>query len=358
VLLGALIRYSRSLQRVFCSFFSLGANSFLRKVDDSSKWEDVGDDIAREKTSQVLRDAIHAKKSFSIGTKLPPSISKISDIMPTPAPSLSNEGRMATPSTKKETKETRKTPATSASSNSSGSEMRNNQGFSPEFPHPYSSSSRMTHANTFGAPTDGFSQVSMANMMYQYPITPSSANAGLETARKRPRLQHESPLPSFAYQRHYHHRPYSYLPYGQSNTPPVSMMFSPPNFRIQTFPFSPASVAASQSYNQDASTTTTKIPSSDASCDQPGHYFVPPNNPRRGNDCWIVDVPPYNADNSLRSSPRQEPQQRHLEEPFPHHAHEQPSPDFDLFNEELLSDSEHREGSISPYAYPKRDSFI
>jgi hypothetical protein len=34
------------------------AHRFLRKDPRTSKWEDVGDDIAREKTSQVLRDAV------------------------------------------------------------------------------------------------------------------------------------------------------------------------------------------------------------------------------------------------------------------------------------------------------------
>ena len=38
----------------------------MRKcLGSSEEWEDVGDNIAREKTSQVLRDALTARKSFS-----------------------------------------------------------------------------------------------------------------------------------------------------------------------------------------------------------------------------------------------------------------------------------------------------
>lgn len=304
----------------------------------------------------MLRDAIHAKKSFSTGSKLVPSVTKDTDIIPTPGPLPSKEGRMATPSTKKETQKSRRSPATSASSASSRSDLRNDQPYSPELPHPYTSLYRMAHVNALGAPMGGFSQGSMDNMMYQFPITPSSANVAFSMARKRPRHQHESPLPSFAYQRHYHHRPYHYFSYGQSNTPPVSMMFSPPNFRSQTFPFSPASVAAGQSYTRETSSTTSKVASHDASRDQGFSYFVPPDAPKKGNDCWIVDVPPYDAENSVRSTALQESQQRHIGETFQQHLDEQPSPDYDLFNEELLSDSEHRDGSISPLAYPKRDS--
>jgi hypothetical protein len=324
---------------------------FLRKLDDSSKWEDVGDEIAREKTSQVLRDAIHAKKSFSTGSKPVQTAAKDADTIHTPGPQISNEKRMATPSTNKDIQESRKTPATSASTASSGTELRNDEVFSPELPHPYHSLYRMNHMNVFGAPTG-----STDNMLHQFPVTPSSANAAVSASRKRPRHHHESPLPSFAYHSHYHHRPYSYFPYGSSNTPPVSMMFSPPNFRTQTFPFSPASVAPSRSYTRDASSTTSRIPSCGASSDQGVHYFAPPNRPRTGNDCWIVDVPPYATENSASYAAPQEPQQRRTEEHFSQQPLEQPSPDFDLFNEELLSDSEHRDGSISPFAYPKRDS--
>eukprot|EP00934_Nitzschia_sp_Nitz4_P008301 Nitzschia sp. Nitz4//scaffold1_size375055//282622//283975//NITZ4_000308-RA/size375055-augustus-gene-0.724-mRNA-1//-1//CDS//3329541141//8291//frame0 len=42
------------------------AARFLKYDADTNKWEDVGDDVAREKTSQVLRDAAKSKKTFAM----------------------------------------------------------------------------------------------------------------------------------------------------------------------------------------------------------------------------------------------------------------------------------------------------
>lgn len=304
----------------------------------------------------MLRDAIHAKKSFSARSKSAQSAEIGGDTKPTPSPLPTNKETIATPSSNKTREERRKTPATSASSDSSRSEQRRDGVFSPQLlPHPYSSLYTMSHMNPSGEPMDGFSHSSMASMGHQLRVTPSTGNAAPSTARKRPRLNQDSPFPSFAYQRHYHHRPYSYYPYGPSNTPPLSMMFSPPNFRTQSYAFSPASIPG-QHYAGESASAASTAPNQGTTRERGVDHFIPSSRRTSGNDCWIGDVPPFAPDNPSRYANPQMARQQLIEEAIPEHPQEPPSPNFDLFNEEILSDSEQRDGSISPFTYPKRDS--
>jgi hypothetical protein len=64
-----------------------------------------------------------------------------------------------------------------------------------------------------------------------------------------------------------------------------------------------------------------------------------------GTDCWINDVPKFSPFASSQPQPSQHEDGRTAG-----------NSDFDPFNDDLLSDSEHGDGGISPFPFPKRDS--
>jgi hypothetical protein len=70
-------------------------------------------------------------------------------------------------------------------------------------------------------------------------------------------------------------------------------------------------------------------------------------------DCWINDVPRFSSPFSASDvhGLHQVQQRRPSQAPFG-----SGSSDFDPFNDELLSDSERGDGTISPFPYHRRDS--
>mmetsp|Transcript_35918 Transcript_35918/g.86798 ORF Transcript_35918/g.86798 Transcript_35918/m.86798 type:complete len:352 (+) Transcript_35918:1332-2387(+) len=154
---------------------------FLRKNPETNKWEDVGNDIAREKTSQVLRDAVALHSESSPSTENEPSLESKSPL------AARNDTSFQRPRATAE--DEREYAAVVRSSNPR--EIR-----SPNFYH-----IRHPYMNITPQPVP-----------YHLPVTPASSEA-----RKRPRY-YESPLPS------YHNTP-NYL-----NTPshPLGVMLSPP----------------------------------------------------------------------------------------------------------------------------------
>ncbi|KAL3943848.1 MAG: hypothetical protein SGBAC_002099 [Bacillariaceae sp.] len=173
---------------------------FLRKNPETNKWEDVGNDVAREKTSQVLRDAVafHSVPSPSTGD----------------GPSLESQSPLAVrnDTTFQRVRDTaedeREYPADVRTSDPR--EIRSPNYY--HFRHPYM-------------------DITPQPVPYHLPVTPASSEA-----RKRPRY-YESPLPS------YHNTP-NYL-----NTPshPLGVMLSPPprnEARRPTYSYYPANSSA------------------------------------------------------------------------------------------------------------------
>jgi hypothetical protein len=140
-------------------------------------------------------------------------------------------------------------------------------------------------------------------------VTPASS-----TGRKRPR-HYESPVPA-AYR-------YVYPPQHSSivTNIPTCMIRSPPHWSQNCRPCPPA-------YYPAESSVYSAVPSP---------AFHSPYSPQSSsggqtsNQPWVADVPPYTAAPTTGTNN-----------------------EFDLFNGELLSPE--REGAISPFVHPKRDS--
>ena len=198
---------------------------------------------SREKASQVLRDAIQARKSFSedsikntVGDEIYHTKEERKD--------LSHKTKNAP--VKLSLKENRRKPPPSVD-NSKGSVplgyMPTEHPFSPDtlrLHHPFTSYRCMPISDTTSHPKNSREDIphfSMASIPYQYPVTPSSSNIALSTARKRQRYCQESPLVQG-----YHQYPYP-TPMQQSvppiDTPSVSMMYAtPPNSKPKGLAFS------------------------------------------------------------------------------------------------------------------------
>ena len=212
---------------------------FLRKCSATTdEWEDVGDSIAREKTSQVLRDAIQARKSFSGDA----------DKYTWRKNSLDAERRKSPP------QKVTKTPAQQSFPPSRQSIPVPLWRINPSVPSPYRTNnnvyspaySSMIHKpygrvpiSDFGNPLEDAPNFSNASLPYhQYPVTPTSSSIALSTARKRARYSQESPLIQG-----YHKYPYSTPirnvdpPISSPQTPPV-FKTPPPNAKSRGHPFS------------------------------------------------------------------------------------------------------------------------
>ena len=220
-----------------------------------------------------------------------------------------------------------------------------------------------------------FSHSSARPLPVQYPVTPSSSaniNTTSTTARKRPRYTHESPLVAGYHQNQFHPMPGFHSSMSSRGTPSeVPFMFgSPPNPRTQGFPFSPPYVPGSMMMGQSATSgfnrgmsMSAKLPaSSTKSNERPNddQSVSTKETPAAGqpsnenSDCWINDIPRFS---SPFSSSADVHSLHHVQQRRPSQA---PlgggSSDFDPFNDELLSDSERGDGTISPFPYTRRDS--
>lgn len=212
---------------------------FLRKISSKpGEWEDVGDIVAKEKASQVLRDAIQARKSFSKdGTK---PISKISSL------SVQSK-RKRPPQEMKITSQQRpfrvlpKLPVSQWKNNGSLplTYRSSNNVYSPAYssvPRPFNSYGRVPFSNP-GNPTEDVPIYSTTLLPHQYPVTPSNSSIAVSTAKKRQRLAQESPLTEG-----YHQYPYP-TPMRSANaekSPLALTSFSSPiKAHIRGLPFSP-----------------------------------------------------------------------------------------------------------------------
>jgi hypothetical protein len=372
---------------------------FLKKCPNS-KWEDVGDEIAREKTSQVLRDAIQSKKSFSGDTpaRIPVVDRKRIGTQGIGTGQQSQPSRRSDqamkreePSSPMETTTARAPPspyrvvsqqpfASYSSSSTSHHRTPSSVGTAPRdwthshdrprYHQPVSADSMdSTHdrAAWWNHHHQNYHQQYYAHSFHpygyqpsgQYPVTPAAAaHPASAPPRKRQRHQQMAPLPPSMYdyspEQHYHSL-------HAANTPPVSAMFSPPNARMQSF--SPASASAplptlssSQSYTESVKGGMEECQTTASSSEK--HAFSAPEQGRStGRDSWISDVPQF----TLPRAAGTDKHERHSQQPQ-ERPHQQPSPpqaDLGLYQEDLLSDSEHggKDGSISPVTYPpRRDS--
>lgn len=280
---------------------------FLKKDMDTSTWIDVGDEIAREKASQVLRDAVSEKNgpmakprkktptesSLSVPTRIDraadPTVSNFSsedvayiDHMP---------GASMHPAFSRSAAFPQVMPPTTRSSS---------------YLHPYQQST---------APFEHPAQIPM-----RYPsVTPASERV----ARKRPRVI-DSPTPVASY---------SY--------------FSPNNnsFRAASHPGTGFAFSSPASRTSMSRSSSGYIPHptpsyvsgphrSPASIGTIQHYSSQSSSRHR--ETWVPDVHPHY---SVRRSPVVS------------------AGDFDPYNAEILSDhSDHRDGSVSSFADERRDS--
>lgn len=280
---------------------------FLKKDTDTSTWVDVGDEIAREKASQVLRDAVSEKNGpMARSRKKTPIESSVSvptgidAVAGTVQANFSNEdvayidhmpGASAHPAFSRSASFPRMMPPTTSASS---------------YFHPYQQSTA-----SLGHP---------AQIPMRYPsVTPASEQA----ARKRPRVvDSPTPVPSYDYLSPHNNsfRGVSHPALGFGFPSPASgtsiSRGSPGYFPHSTASYfsgphrSPLSVASQQNYSSQSSS--------------------------RHRENWVPEVRPHY---SVHRSPAAS------------------AGDFDPYNEEILSDhSDHRDGSVSPFAYEKRDS--
>lgn len=235
---------------------------FLRKCSSrSEEWEDVGDSIAREKTSQVLRDAIQARKSFS----------KDRNKFILNDTSLPVEQKRKTPPQKEKTPPVQQSfqpshrkqsvPQWRTNPSVPLAYRTNNHVYSPAYSsiyhHPYNSYRRVPVSDP-GNSIENAPNFSSASLPYQYPVTPTSSSLALSTATKRQRYSQDSPLIQG-----YHQYPYP-TPIRSVNPPSpplVSTVFTTPtnrNTNVRGLPFSPNKEADLTSLRRISTLQTTK----------------------------------------------------------------------------------------------------
>lgn len=312
---------------------------FLKKSSDDT-WEDVGDEIAREKTSQVLRDAINSVKTFS---NMPSTNIDVTTPETSSSKKPSKQGAKAV--THEKSTPMKRPPF------SEGFQIRPLSAASDSVQAPthgwsnvHAKTPSIVHNSYSGSDPRPFMRHDAAFLQQPYHVTPSMTILPPSAARKRARF-FESPLVPG-----YHRTPGFYSSDNNSayGTPNVSYMYgSPPNPRKQNFMYTPPSISyrtaalpvnndhvtgtasasapylsAGDSNKKDPSDTRFVMPTGQASAGQPSG---------ESSDCWISDVPPFQSDQ--KPAARQQQQPRFGAE------------DFDPFNDELLSDSEHRDAS-------------
>jgi hypothetical protein len=324
-----------------CVCLSNLSHRFLKKIDDDN-WEDVGDEIAREKTAQVLRDAINSVKAFSNMTPVEFDVTtpEVSSMAPTRKKAKAVTHEKSTPLKRQASSERCSHQSSSSGSVSpfaSGHGLISDHSKSPAICYSYfrGCNSHPPHV-----------QHNVAAGSNLYPVTPYMSIFPPSAARKRARY-HESPLPAE------YHRTNLYAGDGSAySTPNVSYMYgSPPNPRKQGFIYTPPSVSyrmpllatnASKggatgveapstlffNFRKDASEDGMISAASQANAGQPSGEST---------DCWINDIPMFQA--------HQKPPGRHHQLQYPSYT-----ADFDPFNDDLLSDSEHQDGS--PLFFP------
>jgi len=234
---------------------------FLRRV--SKGWEDVDDKIAREKVSQVLRDAIHARKLNKRAVVRNDTEIKASSNAKEEGKEMPQQLKR-TPVNHSSEQSCRWLPEPVGSSNNHQyPENRPTENiFSPDtlplphsLPHPCTLYGRVSISEASlnrrhsGEDATHFSVPS--SLSHQYPVTPSSSNIAMSTAKKRrQRYFQGSPL----VQGYHHYDPYHQYPYptpirqnaSPAGMPPVSMRTSSPNIKSRGLVFSPPARSISE----------------------------------------------------------------------------------------------------------------
>lgn len=263
------------------------------------QWEDVGDYVAREKASQVLRDAVSEKNGpMTKSGKKPPTESRRANLPIEPMETLSAYEA----SGQQNGQENLMTPV-SVESSQQAQELR------PDW-----SASNFRLHQPYVHRGGNYRNATNPEAHAYYPsVTPASSAA----ARKRPRVQ-DIPMLSF----NYFSTPNSSV---MTNTPPPTSMS--PSFHHQRLMY-----PSSSYYSYASSHYSPSQHHSPASAMIPSHYLNQSGG--RRNEPWVADI--HNQ--------------------LPAHSSTTQYQDFDLYNEELLSDhSDHRDGSLSPimFSYPK-----
>lgn len=227
---------------------------FLRKDAHTCKWEDVGDDIAREKTSQVLRDAVSEKNGpmAKSRTKLTPQ----RDISPsTEAETKGGSNREALTPAWQDQNEVRHARS-----------KRPHTPREPRFDIPLSS---CYYSHQYAGYTTSIRPSPLPHTPSNHSVTPAT----LSMARKRPRVS-ESPVSTYNY---YSPSSSKYL----TNTSP-GIFFSSPAPRYQRQKPSPSYFSYTRS---------------PASAVIPSHYASQESGGR--NEPWLADVNAQFADSRL-----------------------------------------------------------
>jgi hypothetical protein len=221
------------------------AHRFLRKDPRTSKWEDVGDDIAREKTSQVLRDAVALQSA---------------------------------PVAKDDTNQSYRDQDVVGENAARSSQRRAYPGQSVVFSQQLKSQSDQTCSrHPYSAYTESMNETSSSGTAPYHPtVTPASATAG----RKRPRY-YESPVPAA----------YVYPPQHSSivtNTP-TYMICSPQHRPRNCRPSPPAYYAALSLVYSGAPSPAIH-----------SHYSPQSSSWQTANQPWVAaDLPPYAAPSTV-----------------------------------------------------------
>lgn len=272
----------------------LAVSRFLKKDTKSNRWDDVGDDIAREKASQVLRDAVSEKNGPMARSKK--KIGPSHDVF-RPIHIAVNQR-----------------PATDDRIQGEYSHYDRFQ--IPSF-HPATvrdmppSSTVLNHPYVYSAASYRPPSVSMT------PRHPSVTPAIASDSRKRPRLQ-ESPSTAYSYNR--------FSPHNTSvgmNTP-TEMILSTPVARDQLMP------SSRHGYFSHGSSQGAYSP---ASAMIPEHYASGSRN-----EPWMADI--------------------HLHDPTQRAPVAAASDFDPYNEDILSDHSDHRDGAISPIIYPKQEDSI
>jgi hypothetical protein len=309
---------------------------FLKKMEDGT-WEDVGDEIAREKTSQVLRDAINSVKAFSNMTDIQFDVT--TPVVSSQAPSRKSAKAVthekASPLKRQSSSERYPTQPLRIDSTSPFVSVHGGTNDHCKSPAIYHSYFRGPNPQPPNLPHN------FASVPNQYPVTPYMSILPPSASRKRARY-HESPLIA-------ENRTPSFYPSDSSayGTPNVSYMYgSPPNPRKQSFIYTPTSMsyrlpvlgANANNGGETGAETSSSLFLNVRKDANDGDLISAPGQPSgESTDCWINDIPTF---------------QSHQKPPARHHQLHHPTgaADFDPFNDDLLSDSEHRDGS--PLFFP------
>jgi hypothetical protein len=265
---------------------------FLRKDPETSMWEDVGDEIAREKASQVLRDAVSEKNGPLAQTVSPPydPISR-GGFRECNSPSKGVEGNYdPIPIGDPSRSSSQATASASQTTSSSALDHRYQDFFAP-----------------YGPATS-----------YIPPLYPSVTPASDQLARKRLRVSATPPTYTFNTVECVSSRKRVYY----QRDPGDMTMRSPmhPSFPQSSHGF------YSHSFSHRYTTTSGSIPEHRASRSS------------RGDHRWMAD-----GDSQLR-----------LPNSIVSVRVQMNTHDFDPYNADILSD--HEDQSNSPIEYPKRDS--